>query len=204
MSFRQIPVVYRTADHTSHTSSAARRADLPYEVPEFTSLLASHSEHRTPRAVYLLSSSGHCGVGRTRPTDEVTSYGVLKVHRGRQIATSFDTRPRCFEHGCEGRTFSCAENLRRHLREKSATKSVSCPFCSTNFTRRSNRDKHVARGACKILRELEELTRDGFGVLGDVLKTKEESYSSEEPRFNAQMAFTLDSWEYDSIEVEQY
>lgn len=62
-----------------------------------------------------------------------------------------DERPRCFDHGCDGRTFSCAENYRRHIREQSRSSRVSCPYCSLPFSRKSNRDTHVSNGRCKAL-----------------------------------------------------
>ena len=62
-----------------------------------------------------------------------------------------DERPRCFDHGCDGRTFSCAENYRRHIREQSRSSRVSCPYCSLSFSRKSNRDTHVSNGRCKAL-----------------------------------------------------
>ena len=62
-------------------------------------------------------------------------------------------RPRCFEHGCNGRTFSCRENYRRHLREKNRAGSVVCDMCGTPFSRKSNRDKHILEGKCKSLAE---------------------------------------------------
>jgi hypothetical protein len=54
----------------------------------------------------------------------------------------------CFEHGCNGRVFSCRENYLRHVREKSGKSTTMCLFCGTEFTRRSNRDKHVAQRKC--------------------------------------------------------
>jgi hypothetical protein len=56
--------------------------------------------------------------------------------------------PRCYDHGCNGRTFSCQENYLRHLREKQGKSTVKCRFCGATFTRRSNRDKHLANGIC--------------------------------------------------------
>lgn len=65
-----------------------------------------------------------------------------------------DEKPRCFDHGCAGRSFSCAENYLRHVREKNATKTIECDFCKTSFSRKSNRDSHVSRMKCKVLRNL--------------------------------------------------
>lgn len=58
-------------------------------------------------------------------------------------------RPRCFEHGCGGRTFSCQENYKRHLRERNRLGSVICPICGIPFSRRSNQEKHIVGGKCK-------------------------------------------------------
>lgn len=68
-----------------------------------------------------------------------------------------DERPRCFDHGCDGRTFSCAENYRRHIREQNQSSRVSCPYCSLSFSRKSNRDTHVSNGRCKALAAIETM-----------------------------------------------
>jgi hypothetical protein len=73
-------------------------------------------------------------------------------------------RPRCFEHGCEGRTFSCRENYRRHLREKNGSSLVVCTICGLFFSRKSNRDKHVLDGKCKILIETFANTADETAI----------------------------------------
>ncbi|KAF1823911.1 uncharacterized protein K489DRAFT_302328, partial [Dissoconium aciculare CBS 342.82] len=54
----------------------------------------------------------------------------------------------CFEHGCNGRVFSCHENYLRHVREKDGKNTVMCLVCGKEFTRRSNREKHLAQGTC--------------------------------------------------------
>ena len=59
-----------------------------------------------------------------------------------------DHRPRCFDHGCEGRTFSSMENFRRHIRERDHDTRVVCDLCGVSFSRKSNRDKHVLSGKC--------------------------------------------------------
>ena len=68
--------------------------------------------------------------------------------------TITDTRLRCFEHGCDGRTFSCKDNYRRHLREKNGAGTVICEFCLACFSRKSNRDKHLSEGKCKVWKAL--------------------------------------------------
>lgn len=57
-------------------------------------------------------------------------------------------RVQCFDHGCNGRIFSNRENYLRHLREKNGQGAIRCRYCGYEFTRRSNRDKHVAEGKC--------------------------------------------------------
>ncbi|TLD03389.1 uncharacterized protein PgNI_12344 [Pyricularia grisea] len=56
----------------------------------------------------------------------------------------------CWEHGCNGRSFSSFSNLLRHQRKKSgqATK-VTCPNCGTEFTRAAARNLHQENGKCK-------------------------------------------------------
>jgi hypothetical protein len=60
-------------------------------------------------------------------------------------------RPRCYDHGCGGKVFSCAENYRRHMRERDRTSTTRCPHCSISFSRKSNRDTHIAKGRCRAL-----------------------------------------------------
>ncbi|KAI9903050.1 hypothetical protein N3K66_002402 [Trichothecium roseum] len=59
-------------------------------------------------------------------------------------------KPRCWDHGCNGRQFSTFSNLLRHQREKSgqATKA-SCPNCGAVFTRTTARNGHLLHDKCK-------------------------------------------------------
>ena len=66
-----------------------------------------------------------------------------------------DVRFRCFDHDCQGRTFSCAENYRRHLREKEGSAKVHCTLCGMSFTRKSNLRKHVSERRCQTLKPSE-------------------------------------------------
>lgn len=75
-----------------------------------------------------------------------------KSSREARADASQDSRPRCYEHGCGSRAFSCYDNSRRYMREKTGTKVAVCEFCLTTFGRKSNRDKHLAIGKCKVLR----------------------------------------------------
>jgi hypothetical protein len=56
---------------------------------------------------------------------------------------------RCYDHGCDGRTFSSISNYRRHQRERAGRSAVCfCPRCGAAFYRRWTRDHHVERGSC--------------------------------------------------------
>ncbi|KAI0099727.1 hypothetical protein GGR51DRAFT_389663 [Nemania sp. FL0031] len=64
-----------------------------------------------------------------------------------------DEKPRCWEHGCNGREFSSKSNLIRHMKEKSgASNKCTCPLCGAIFTRSSARDTHLAKQSCNKIR----------------------------------------------------
>jgi hypothetical protein len=67
---------------------------------------------------------------------------------------SEELQPRCFEHGCAGRTFSCMENYQRHLRERRGGGKTQCPICNREFSRKSNMTAHIRSGKCKPLESL--------------------------------------------------
>ncbi|KAK0392651.1 hypothetical protein NLU13_2146 [Sarocladium strictum] len=59
-------------------------------------------------------------------------------------------KPRCWEHGCNGRQFSTFSNLLRHQREKSGQAiKASCPNCGAEFTRTTARNGHLLHDKCK-------------------------------------------------------
>jgi hypothetical protein len=64
------------------------------------------------------------------------------------------THLRCFEHGCNGRRFSNKDNYRRHFRERSVANRADCYFCGVTFSRKSNRDAHVASGRCQVVNNI--------------------------------------------------
>jgi hypothetical protein len=68
-----------------------------------------------------------------------------------ETTASNQSLPRCWGHGCNGRTFSCAENYRRHIRERSGGSRATCPGCHHQFSRKSNLDAHIASGKCKAM-----------------------------------------------------
>ncbi|KAI0506927.1 hypothetical protein F5B22DRAFT_428439 [Xylaria bambusicola] len=69
------------------------------------------------------------------------------------IPVDRDEKPRCWEHGCNGREFSSKSNLMRHMKEKSgASNKCTCPLCGAIFTRSSARDTHLAKQSCNKIR----------------------------------------------------
>ncbi|KAI1162766.1 hypothetical protein F5B18DRAFT_366823 [Nemania serpens] len=70
-----------------------------------------------------------------------------------EISAERDEKPRCWEHGCNGREFSSKSNLMRHMKEKSgASNKCTCPLCGAIFTRSSARDTHLAKQSCNKIR----------------------------------------------------
>lgn len=53
----------------------------------------------------------------------------------------------CWDHNCDGRTFSTLSNFRRHCREKTMLIEgvISCPLCGKHFSRARTRDAHFER-----------------------------------------------------------
>ncbi|KAK9798731.1 putative C2H2-type domain-containing protein [Seiridium cardinale] len=62
-------------------------------------------------------------------------------------------RPRCWDHGCNGREFSSMSNYVRHARERAhANAKCTCPLCGAIFTRRTARNTHLAKQSCNRIR----------------------------------------------------
>ena len=60
---------------------------------------------------------------------------------------------RCWDHGCNGRTFSHKGNYTRHLMEHAGSSRVLCPECGRTFTREANCRQHLAKQTCRGARE---------------------------------------------------
>ncbi len=77
------------------------------------------------------------------PEGPTQANGNVRVVQGRP-------KPRCWEHGCNGRQFSTFSNLLRHQREKSGQSAKSsCPNCGAEFTRTTARNGHMLHDKCK-------------------------------------------------------
>ncbi|KAI1368350.1 hypothetical protein F5Y08DRAFT_296463 [Xylaria arbuscula] len=89
------------------------------------------------------------------PTSLSQPMAVLDLLDGssNDISADRDEKPRCWEHGCNGREFSSKSNLMRHMKEKSgASNKCTCPLCGAIFTRSSARDTHLAKQSCNKIR----------------------------------------------------
>lgn len=74
---------------------------------------------------------------------------ALKRQKSPQSVPRSPIHHRCFDHGCDGRSFSSRSNLRRHQRERARlTKVLLCPLCGAQFYRRWTRNQHVLRTSC--------------------------------------------------------
>lgn len=80
------------------------------------------------------------GVGNTTGIQESSHVRVVQTR----------PKPRCYDHGCNGRQFSTFSNLLRHQREKSGQAAKArCPNCGAEFTRTTARNGHLLHDKCK-------------------------------------------------------
>ena len=90
--------------------------------------------------MYHMSSSHH----------HITSHSSSPPEGGHVRVVQSRPKPRCWEHGCNGRQFSTFSNLLRHQREKSGQSAkASCPNCGAEFTRTTARNGHLLHDKCK-------------------------------------------------------
>ncbi|KAL7960869.1 hypothetical protein V8C34DRAFT_274987 [Trichoderma compactum] len=88
----------------------------------------------------MQSGSGASSAGSSSSQD---GAGHVRVVQNRP-------KPRCWEHGCNGRQFSTFSNLLRHQREKSGQAAkATCPNCGAEFTRTTARNGHLLHDKCK-------------------------------------------------------
>jgi hypothetical protein len=111
----------------------------------------SHSSCSSP------ISSNYCSFSSLlRPLNDNTSPIVhRRTHTssdsqyGRTPAAIALQKPRCWDHGCGGRTFSSIGNYRRHLREQNRlAPAFACPICGKLFTRSTARKLHQEMDKC--------------------------------------------------------
>jgi hypothetical protein len=143
----------------SHTGPQSRRPSY-HSDPGHSTYLQCNTTHQS--FTDLRSNSGS-GVNTAPVTDvhgiERTSAPSTDLPLSTEPLSPASTSPigghvsrpviRCYDHGCDGRTFSSISNYRRHQRERAGQSPVCfCPRCGAAFYRRWTRDHHVERGSC--------------------------------------------------------
>lgn len=64
-----------------------------------------------------------------------------------------EAAPRCWLHGCAGRSFSSVSNYRRHCKEKDGSQGrIECSRCGQRFSRWAAQREHVSQLRCKVRR----------------------------------------------------
>ncbi|RDA96080.1 hypothetical protein CP533_5866 [Ophiocordyceps camponoti-saundersi (nom. inval.)] len=115
---------------------------------------AATSEYRTPSGMPLSHHEG--GImypmhHTSPPPISSSSTTTMEDNGGSQVrVVQSRPKPRCWEHGCNGRQFSTFSNLLRHQREKSGQAAkATCPNCGAEFTRTTARNGHLLHEKCK-------------------------------------------------------
>jgi hypothetical protein len=146
------PLLSSAAVHISNSSSPCGREPIyppsSYEMGTYSTLPTTIYPPTSTATAYPAYESGlappNAGSVAGSPSPYDQSNGVMsRVLKSRP-------KPRCWEHGCNGRQFSTSSNLLRHQREKSGTATKSyCPRCGAEFTRTTARNGHMAHEKCK-------------------------------------------------------
>jgi hypothetical protein len=85
--------------------------------------------------------------------NEPTFVLNFPIDLSEDASVNANVKPRCWDHGCEGREFSSKSNFIRHKKEKDGEAAkVTCPLCGGIFTRTSARDTHLAKQSCHRIR----------------------------------------------------
>jgi len=144
---------------TSHTGSQSRRPSY-HSDPGHSTYLQYNATHRSFTDLRSNTGSGVIitPVGEVHGTEQINAPST-DLSLSTEPLSPASTSPivghvsrsviRCYDHGCDGRTFSSISNYRRHQRERAGQSPVCfCPRCGAAFYRRWTRDHHVERGSC--------------------------------------------------------
>ncbi|KAM0486840.1 hypothetical protein ACHAPX_000103 [Trichoderma viride] len=122
--------------------------DYPANYPSSSPYSLSHSSiqsagHDSGMMYRMPALQGGGSAGSNGSSTSQDSSGHVRVVQNRP-------KPRCWEHGCNGRQFSTFSNLLRHQREKSGQAAkATCPNCGAEFTRTTARNGHLLHDKCK-------------------------------------------------------
>ncbi|KAK1241560.1 hypothetical protein MKX08_001534 [Trichoderma sp. CBMAI-0020] len=113
----------------------------PYSLSHSSIQSAGHDSGMMYHRMPALQGGGSNGSNGSSTSQD--SSGHVRVVQNRP-------KPRCWEHGCNGRQFSTFSNLLRHQREKSGQAAkATCPNCGAEFTRTTARNGHLLHDKCK-------------------------------------------------------
>lgn len=122
--------------------------DYPANYPSSSPYSLSHPSiqpagHDSGMMYRMPAIQGGGSAGSNGSSTSQDSSGHVRVVQNRP-------KPRCWEHGCNGRQFSTFSNLLRHQREKSGQAAkATCPNCGAEFTRTTARNGHLLHDKCK-------------------------------------------------------
>lgn len=109
----------------------------------------SASEHRNNDPAIYSSVSDQGSHSASQIDGEIFSPDSNRS----QDRTRNSTSIQCWIHGCEGRTFTCLSNYRRHCKEKdSIYAKVACSRCGQQFPRKAALKVHSEKARCRILK----------------------------------------------------
>ncbi|KAG8527405.1 uncharacterized protein KY384_007557 [Bacidia gigantensis] len=136
VSFLESQTQNISSDASPYKSDIQKTVDQDYLMSDY----GSHSGSRSPyRSRMSATHAGQSFQNEVRsPLDQ------------EPVILEQPKKPQCWDHVCNGRTFSTFSNLLRHQREKSGSSSKSvCPRCGAEFTSKKARDGHMAHDECK-------------------------------------------------------
>ncbi|PNY24919.1 Uncharacterized protein TCAP_05142 [Tolypocladium capitatum] len=114
---------------------------------EYPTAYAGPGEYSTRAPSLSVSQDG--GMMYQMPAVTTSSHASTQEDSHVRVVQS-RPKPRCWEHGCNGRQFSTFSNLLRHQREKSGQAvKATCPNCGAEFTRTTARNGHLLHDKCK-------------------------------------------------------
>lgn len=168
-----MPPYNPSMQETSQTSQMFTSAPFPQSIPpsysmsmSFSTLYSGPSDYRyagssnAPASSYSAHSNArnppllmsHDSGLAYAPVSSVATIGSSgSSHDGGHVrVVQSRPKPRCWDHGCNGRQFSTFSNLLRHQREKSGQAAkATCPNCGAEFTRTTARNGHLLHDKCK-------------------------------------------------------
>ncbi|PHH59472.1 hypothetical protein CDD81_3162 [Ophiocordyceps australis] len=156
-----VSIDYPTASYGTHGEYSTRTASLPvsqdspgignYQLSATASRPSTNASSHDGGNTTNNNNSNNSNNNHSSSTSTSTNAGShVRVVQSRP-------KPRCWEHGCNGRQFSTFSNLLRHQREKSGQAAkATCPNCGAEFTRTTARNGHLLHDKCKQRRH----TRD--------------------------------------------